>query len=103
MSSNRAGAAYRKKMREHDHVAMSPLTAHLNYLRNTDEGAAIADELTATLRKCFATDDGIKSLMLLEKSVLVSCVPNGSSDSALREMNAARNLVLDLRRIASNV
>ena len=101
--SSKAGAGYRATIRQHDHLATSPLTAHLNYIGSTgDDGADLAEDMRDTVRRLFATDDVLKVLMLLERSVLVSSVPNGAPESALREMNATRNFVLDLRRIASN-
>jgi len=81
----------------------SQLSAHLAWIASQGEdGSAVASELRNTLVKTFTTDEGVKALMLMEKSVLLAGVPNGSSDGALREMNAVRNFVLDIRRIVSN-
>ncbi|MGB1214973.1 MAG: hypothetical protein ACPG4X_16515 [Pikeienuella sp.] len=81
---------------------MSPLTAHLNHYRETDEGAAMADELELILHDTFTSESGLKALLLFEKAVLLAGVPNGASEGALREMNAVRNFVHDIRRIVSN-
>lgn len=93
---------YLERMRD-EQPAMSQLGAHLNWLRgSSDEGAAAADELTDAIVKTFTTDQGLKVLMLFEKSVLFAAAPNGSSDGALREMNAVRNFILEIRRYVAN-
>lgn len=62
-----------------------------------------ADALRADIAEAFSTDAGVRVLILLEHAVLKSAIPNGSSDSALREANAVRNFVLEIRRIIANV
>lgn len=68
--------------------------------RRNPEGA---DALRADLAEVFNTDEGLRVLILFENAVLKSALPNGSSDSALRESNAVRNFVLEIRRIVANV
>lgn len=68
--------------------------------RRNPEGA---DQLRADLAETFNTDEGLRVLILFENAVLKSALPNGSSDSALREANAVRNFVLEIRRIIANV
>lgn len=93
---------YLESMRN-EQIALSQLGAHLNFLRGEgEEGAAVAEELTNDIVETFTTPSGLKVLMLLEKSVLFSGAKNGAPDSALREMNAVRNFVLEIRRIVAN-
>jgi len=66
------------------------------------EHAEVADTLTADLIEAFTSEPGLRVLILLEKSVLFAGLPNGASDGALRELNAQRNLVLEIRRIVAN-
>lgn len=68
--------------------------------RRNPEGA---DALRADLAEVFNTDEGVRVLILLENACLKSALPNGSPDSALREANAVRNFVLEIRRIIANV
>lgn len=80
-----------------------PITDYLRVLRaQGDESASSAEELTKIIVRLFQSSDGIKFLILLEKAVLLSGPPNGCSDSALREANAVRNFVTDLRRIVAH-
>lgn len=86
-----------------DAPAISPLGMHLNYMRSLgDDGAQGAETLVADMLEVFTSDAGLRVLKLMEKSILLTGQPNGSSDSALREMNAMRNLVLDIRRIVAH-
>jgi hypothetical protein len=88
---------------KHEQFSLSQLGAHLNFLRSeSEEGAEIAEELTDDIVSTFTTESGLKVLMLFEKSVLLSGAKNGAPDSALREMNAVRNFVLEIRRIVAN-
>lgn len=82
----------------------APVQAHigtyLNWLRA--ENAAGADSLEADIVETFTTETGLRVLKLMEKSVLYAGVPNGAPESALREVNAVRNFVLEIRRLVSN-
>ncbi len=97
--SNKAKAKFLSDMREEGPV-QSYLAAHLNWMR--DENADGAEQLHADIIETFTTDAGLRVLKLMEKSVLFAGAPNGSSDSALREMNAVRNFVLEIRRLVSH-
>lgn len=82
---------------------MSPLGNYLLHLKgDSPEGAELADLLEADLIETFTTESGLRVLRLLEKSILLSSQPNGAPEGALRETNAVRNFVLELRRIVSN-
>jgi hypothetical protein len=83
-----------------DHPVQSYLTAHLGWMRS--ENPEGAEKLTADIAKVFTTEEGLRVMKLMEKSVLFAGVSNGASDSALREINAVRNFVLEIRRIVSN-
>ena len=61
-----------------------------------------AESLEADLIDIFSSEKGLRVLKLLEKSVLNAPMPDGSSDCALREFNAVRNHVLEIRRIVAN-
>lgn len=79
----------------------SMIEVYLAWMRTEDpEGAAI---LEADIAETFSTENGLRVLKLLEKSVLLAGVPNGASDGALREVNAVRNFVLEIRRLVANV
>lgn len=83
--------------------AHSQLGQYLAWLRaQGTEGAEAAEILEADLQETFRTDAGLRVLKLFEKSVLLQPVPNGSSDGALRESNAVRNFIHELRRIVSH-
>lgn len=99
---SKAKDKYLKSIALHDHMVLSPLTMHLTQLRASKEGSETADLLEADLIEAFTTESGLRALMLLEKSVLCAGVPNGASESALREMNAVRNFVFDIRRIVAH-
>ena len=97
-----AQARYLEDMRSPVSV-LSPLCLYLNALRGDGpEGAKVADMLEADLIETFTTESGLRTLRLFEKSILLSSQPNGSADSALRETNAVRNFILELRRLVSN-
>lgn len=84
-----------------DAIGNSMLGAYLAEMqRRNPEGA---DLLMADLAATFSTEEGVRVLILLENAILKSALPNGSSDSALREANALRNFVLEIRRIIANV
>ena len=76
------------------------LHLYLNMMRN--ENAEGAEELMADVIDIFSTEEGLRVLKLFEKSVLHTGVPNGSSDGALRELNAVRNFVLEIRNIVAH-
>ena len=78
----------------------SILGIYLNWMRSEDP--AMTDSLEADMIEVFSGDAGLRVLKLLEKSVLFAGIPNGAHDSALREANAVRNFVLEIRRIVSN-
>lgn len=82
---------------------LSPLGVYLNHLSSIGEqGAAAREQLEADLIETFTSETGLRALKLFEKSVLLSAQPNGSSDGALRETNAVRNFVLEIRRLVSH-
>jgi hypothetical protein len=76
------------------------LTTYLEWMRR--ENPSGSESLEADIAMTFGTESGLRVLKLLEKAVLNSPVPLGASDSALREINAARHIVNELRRYASN-
>lgn len=83
-------------------TVFSPLSDHLNFLKSTgDDGAESAEILKNDIVETFTSENGLRVLKLLEKSVLLTSLPTNCSDSALREMNGARNLVNDIRRIVA--
>jgi len=76
---------------------------YLAWMRNdVDDGPAAAEGLISDVEKAFTTEEGLRVLILMEKAVLLSSVPDGSDDRALREVNAVRNFVLEIRRIVTN-
>ncbi|MGC0225153.1 hypothetical protein [Pseudooceanicola nitratireducens] len=81
----------------------SPLSQYLNWLRSEGEDGALAcASLEADIAELFRTETGLRVLKLMEKSVLYQGIPNGSPDGALREMNAVKNFVLEIRRYVSH-
>lgn len=99
---NSAADRFKAEMRA-EMVGRSHIDDYLTFLRrNGDDGAEMAASLEADLIEAFSTEAGLRVLKLFEKSVLHNAHPNGSSDCALREMNAVRNFVLNLRRIVAN-
>jgi hypothetical protein len=97
--SNKAKTQYLASMRDEAPV-QSFLSSHLNWMREeTPEGA---EQLYADIIETFTSEQGLRVLKLMEKSVLFAGVPNGAPDSALREINAVRNFVLEIRRLVSN-
>lgn len=66
------------------------------------ESPEARDGLMADIYETFTTEQGLRVLMLFEKSTLLSGLPNGSTDSALREANAIRNFVLEIRRFVAH-
>lgn len=82
---------------------LSPLGEYLTWMRQQgQEGADAAEILEADLIETFKTDFGLRVLKLFEKSVIDRGLPNGADERALREMNAVRNFVMEIRRIVSN-
>lgn len=61
-----------------------------------------ADSLEADIAELFSSEMGLRVLILLEKSTLFVGAPDGAPDSALREHNAVRNLVLEIRRYVAH-
>lgn len=82
----------------------SPLDEYLHFLRSQhgDEGSQAADIHDADLHEIFTTEAGLRVLKLFEKAVLHAPQPLGSSEGTLREMNAIRNFVLNIRRIVAH-
>ncbi len=76
------------------------ITQYLAYMRGENpEGAAT---LEADMHSTFTTPEGLRVLKMFEKAVLYRSEPLGESNCALRESNAARNLILEIRRIVSH-
>jgi len=94
-----ARAAMLNDMRREAPV-LSMLDVYLIWLRSEDP--AVADALEADVIDIFTSEEGLRVLKLLEKAVIFAGVPNGSADGALREVNAVRNFVLNIRRIVGN-
>lgn len=61
-----------------------------------------SEMLEADIVETFTTDEGLRVLLMLEKAVLLSSVPDGSDDRALREKNAVANFVLEIRRLVAH-
>lgn len=76
------------------------LSAYLTWVRQ--EQPESAEFLEADLIETFSTEEGLRVLKLFEKSVLSVALPGGADDRALRELNAVRNFVLEIRRIVSH-
>lgn len=83
-----------------DRSSSSFVGKYLAWMRNEDPGAA--EGLMADVVKTFTTEEGLRVLILLEKSTLQMSVPDGADDRALREANAVRNFVLEIRRIVAH-
>lgn len=76
------------------------ITDYLVWMRSENaEGAEALEDMMADL---LSSENGIRFLILLEKSVLHHTVPLDASDGALRELNAVRHLVTEIRRYATN-
>lgn len=94
----------RRKAREQlqdDRLSKSGIiTQYLAQMREKNPDGA--DALEVDVAELFLSEKGLRVLKLLEKSVLLTDLPLGSSDGALRETNAMRNLVMEIRRIAAN-
>lgn len=102
-SQQSARERFNKEM-QREMFSSSPLGEYLTHLRSSGpDGAQMADALEADLIETFQSESGLRVLKLFEKSVLLRAVPNGCGDGALRENNAVRNFVLEIRRLASNV
>ncbi|WP_065325801.1 hypothetical protein [Tritonibacter mobilis] len=95
----KAKAQYLKGMSQ-ELPGHSFISKYLNWMQS--ENPEGAEDLRDALHATFATEEGLKALMLMEKSVLYIGVPDGSPDGALRELNAVRNFVLEIRRYVSN-
>lgn len=79
------------------------ISRYLSWMRSEgDEGPAASDSLADDIARTFSTDEGLRVLILLEKAVLLSSLPDGSDDRALRETNAVRNFVLEIRRYVTH-
>lgn len=90
-----------KKRMQGDPLGASMLGGYLAEMERRNPAGA--DLLRADIADVFNTEAGLRVLILFENAVLKSAIPNGSSDSALREANAVRNFVLEIRRIVANV
>jgi hypothetical protein len=78
---------------------MSFIGRHLMVMSETPEGAESAEILRNDIAELFGTERGLRVLTLFEKSVLYHSVEDGSDERALRESNAVRNFILEIRRI----
>ena len=79
------------------------ISRYLAWMQNEGEdGPAAAESLMGDIADTFKSDEGLRVLILLEKATLLSSVPDGSDDCALREANAVRNFVLELRRYVTH-
>lgn len=76
------------------------LQEYLAWMRS--ENPAGADRLEDDLRTVFTTDEGLRVLKLFEKSTVKRPLSNGAPDSALREINAVRNFILEIERIVAH-
>ena len=97
--NNKAPSKFIKSMQGEAPV-QSYISAHLNWMRGENPDGA--ENLHADIMETFTSEGGLRVLKLMEKSVLFAGVPNGAPDSALREINAVRNFVLEIRRLVSN-
>ena len=95
----KARSRYLKSMREAP-PAQSSLGKYLAWMGQENPDGA--EKLTNDLTQVFTTEEGLRVLKMMENSVLLAGVPDGAPDSALREMNAVRNFVLEIRRIVSH-
>ena len=91
---------YLKGMTESLPKGSGALSGYIAELSNISPD--LSDQALEITHNALTSDNGLKLLKLLENSILLSSPPNGVSDSALREMNAVRNFVLELRRLATN-
>lgn len=66
------------------------------------EGPEMSEGLARDVAETFSTAEGLRVLIMLEKSTLLCSVPDGADDRALREANAVRNFVLELRRYVAH-
>lgn len=61
-----------------------------------------AELLRQDIQQIFGTEQGARVLILLKNAVLMASLPAEASDRALREHNAQKTLINDLRRIVAN-
>lgn len=102
MASKSPSERFKAQMRT-EVFTSSQLDDYLRHLRNVGEGGPeMAEALEADVIETFSTDAGLRVLKLFEKSTLLTAQPNGCSEGALREANAVRNFVLNIRRIVSH-
>lgn len=78
----------------------SELTRYLSYRHS--EWPEEADALMTDLVELFSSEKGLRVLLLLTKATVEMSVANGADERALRENNAVRNFVLDIRRIVAH-
>lgn len=76
------------------------LSSYLAWMRT--ENPEGADLLEADLAEIFSDEKGLRVLKLMEKSILNRVEKLGASDSALREINAVRNFVAEIRRYVAH-
>lgn len=93
----------RARMREERSVS-GRLASYLSWVSSEGgkDGPDLREKLEADLIETFSTEAGLRTLILLEKALLLSSVPDGADDRALREANAVRNFVLEIRRYVAN-
>lgn len=73
---------------------------YLAWFRQNDPEAAAS--LEADIIQTFTSEEGLRVLKLLEKAVLMVALDQDASVGALQQLNANRNLVLEIRRIVAN-
>jgi hypothetical protein len=94
---------YLKSVQKDPVAPLSQIGRYLNEVRSMgQEGAEAAALIEADLIETFTSETGLRVLIMLEKAVLHVALPPGSSEGALREINAQRNLVLEIRRLVAN-
>lgn len=76
------------------------LNEYLAQLRlDNPEGA---ESLMDDLKKTFSTEEGLRVLLLFEKSIFFRANPVECSDRALQHDNSLRNFHLELRRLITH-
>lgn len=100
MDNNRQKVRDRLKQKLGFNPTVSPISAYLAQLRVENPDGA--DKIVAGMIDIFTSENGRKFMNLLDISILQISLNPEVSDRALREHNAHRNLVNDLRRIISN-
>lgn len=99
----RAAEKKRAQMRN-ERSAPGRIASYLGWMNKEGgkEGPAASESLAADIAATFSTPEGLRTLIMLEKATLLSSVPDGADDRALRESNAVRNFVLEIRRYVAH-